>query len=505
MGRAMSNKITRPLGFFDRKSPVIGLPHITILLFGCLYLVMVFCNHYFFRTWAWDYGSYNFAFYDYAHFRISDSPLLNPHMTFLHDHVSFTFMLFIPLYWLLTWITGTYTLSIIQTVIILIGGYALYKLLEFKTSSRLLSWLALIQYFTLYGRWASFCSACNLAIIAASAVPVFLYYFEKKKFLPAALVLIFIFLAREDTALWTAFIGLYLLVSHFKDKPYRHASIAVIVSSIAYFIFIFRVVIPLLETPNVKYSLFNYSALGANPSEAFVFMIRHPLRCIELLFINPTGNHAYDDVKIEFFIVYLVCGGFLLFCRPRYLLLFIPLVLKKMYNDAPIRWSIESYYSIEVVTLLPVAAFLIISEMKGRLTRQILMAMVCVGSLGMTAFKLLEKGRPLNYIDTNFAFYKSSMYKADFDVKSVYRNLAVIPRDAAVSSSGTLNPHLAFRQKDYYFPRVDDAAYIAVMNGIDTWPLEKDQFREEINKYLLSDEWVKLVDEYPLLILQRIK
>jgi uncharacterized membrane protein len=501
----MNNVISKPARFSISKTFGTGLPCMTILLFGILYLVMVFCNHYFFRTWAWDYGSYNFGFYDYAHFRISESPLLIPHMSFLQDHVSFTFMLFIPLYWLFAWITGTYTLSILQTLIILLGGLALYKLLEFKTSSRLLSWLALIQYFTLYGRWASFCSACNLAIIAASAVPIFLYYFEKKRFLPAFLVLVFIFLGREDTALWTAFIGLFLLISHFRDKQYRRASIMVILSSLSYFIFIFAVVIPLLESSYVKYSLFNYTALGSTPLDALAFIIRHPVKCIELLFTNPSGIRAYDTVKIEFYFVYLISGGFLLFYRPRYLLLFIPLVLKKMYNDAPIRWSIESYYSIEVVTILPIAVFLIISEIKSRLSRQIIIALVCTGSIGMTVFKLLEKGRELNYVDTNFAFYRSSMYKADFDVKSVHRNLTLIPPEAAVSSSGTLNPHLAFRPKDYYFPRVDDAEYIAVMNGIDTWPLEEDQFREEIKKYTLSEDWEILVDDYPLLILHRIK
>jgi len=501
----MSRRINKLSGIGHSSTFGIRLPYITIFLFGSLYLVMAFCNHYFFRTWAWDYGSYNFGFYDYAHFRISDSPLLVPHMSFLNDHVSFTFMLFIPLYWLLTWITGTYTLSILQTLIILLGGLALYKLLEFKTSNRLLSWLALIQYFTLYGRWASFCSACNLAIIAASAVPVFLYYFEKKRFLPAFLALVFILLGREDTALWTAFIGLFLLISHFRDKQYRLASIIVILSSIVYFVFIFNVVIPLLENQYVKYSLFNYSALGATPSEALSFMITHPLRCIELLFVNPTGIDSYNNVKIEFFYVYLISGGFLLFYRPKYLLLFIPLVLKKMYNDAPIRWSIESYYSIEVVSILPIAIFLIVSEIKSRLPRQIIIAMVCIGSLGMTVFKLLEKGRALNYVNTNFAFFNSTMYKADFDVKRVHRNLKLIPPDAVVSSSGTLNPHLAFRQKDYYFPRVDDAEYIVVMNGRDTWPLERKQFTEEIRKYIQSDDWEKIVDEDPLLILHRIK
>jgi hypothetical protein len=51
-------------------------------------------------------------------------------------------MLFIPLYWLMTWLTGNYTLAIIQTLIILAGGLALNKLLEFKTSNKLHSILS---------------------------------------------------------------------------------------------------------------------------------------------------------------------------------------------------------------------------------------------------------------------------------------------------------------------------------------------------------------------------
>ncbi len=501
----MTDAITKPAGFLNAGKWVARLPYITLLLFGSLYLVMVFCNHYFFRTWTYDYGSYNFAFYDYAHFRVSECPQYIPGMTFLQDHVSFTLMLFMPLYWSLAWITGTYTLSVIQTVFILLGGLALYRLIEYKTSSGLLSWLALLQYLTLYGRWASFCSACNLAIIAASAVPVFLYFFEKKKYLPAGLSLLFLFLAREDIPLWTAFIGLFLLITHFKDRQLRIASASVILSSILWFAFTFKVIIPLLENEVKQYALFEYKALGDNPAEAFLFILQHPLKCIQLLFNNPTGKGIYDAVKIEFFYVYLVCGGFLLFYRPRYLLLFIPLVMKKMYNDVPIRWSIESYYSIEVVTLLPIAVFLIISEIRGRLARQIIIALVCIGSLGMTVFKLAEKGRPLNYVDTNFAFYKCAMYRADYDVKKVHHHLRLIPSGAAVSSSGTLNSHLAFRPKDYYFPRVDDAEYIAVLKDRDTWPLYKEDFQEAVQKYELSENWEIVIDDYPLLILHRVK
>jgi len=487
------------------RTPFNWLPCFTICVFGSLYLIMAFCNHYYFRTWTYDYGSYNFAFYDYAHFHISDSPVFLPHTNFLQDHVSFTLMLFVPFYWMLSWLTGTYTLAVLQTLIILAGGLALYKLLELKTSDRLLALLALLQYFTLYGRWASFCTACNLAIIASSAVPILLYYFEKKNFTVVWFILAFILSSREDMALWTAFIGLFLLLSHTKEKDYRFSSIAIIVASIGYFILVFTVIIPLLETPYKKFNLFNYSVLGSNPVEAMSFLLKNPVKCIELLFRNHSGDPAYDNVKKEFFFVYILFGGFLLFYRPKYIILFIPLIFKKMYNDLPVRWSIESYYSIEFVSILPFAVFMIIAGIKHRLIRHMLTVIICLNSLTVTTYKLLEKGRILNYDNTNFAFYRSSMYKADFDVKSVYRNLNLIPRNAIISVSNSINPHMAFRPKAYFFPRVDDAEYIAVFCKRDTWPYSQEQYNARINHYMTSKEWEIMVNDGTLLILQKRK
>ena len=479
------------------------LPVIIIILFSILYLVMAFCNHYFFRTWAWDYGTYNFSFWDYAHFRISPSPVLLPNMILLQDHFSFTLMLLAPFYWTLNWLLGTYTLSVVQIILVAIGGMALYKLIEFKTSNRILSILAMLQYFTIYGRWASFCTPCNIAIIASSAIPVFLYYFEKRKFTGAWLTLIFILLAREDTALWMLFVGLFLIIEHRKERDLLKTSILMITVSVLYFILVFKVFIPLLEAPGIKYVLFNYSALGKNPAEAFRFILTHPFRAIELLFVNHSGEPAYDGVKAEFYYVYMLCGGFVLLLRPRYILLFIPLVLKKMYNDVPVRWSIESFYSIEFVSMLPIAVFLIISEIKSKLARNIITILVCINTLWVTTYKLLEKDRVLNYDNTNFAFYRSSMYKSPLPVRDIHHKLQMIPPDAAVSSSGTINPHLMLRMKNYYFPHVYDATYIAVMNGRDTWPMDKPTFRKEINKYLQSPDWEKLVDDSTIIILRK--
>ena len=483
------------------------LPYGIMILFGCIYLTIVICNHYFFRTVAFDYGAYNFAFNDFAHLRVSDSPVYQrEHMSFLQDHVSFTLILFIPLFWLLSWITGTYTLLLIQTFLIIYGAWAVYKLVKLKTNSELLSLLALLQYSLLLGRWTSFTSDCNLAIIASSMIPVFLLYFYRKKLVWTMGVFIFILASREDMAIWMAFIGIFLLVSNYKDKWSRYLATGIILGSTAYFIAVFSVIIPLLETPFKKFSLFNYTALGSGPLEALVFILKHPFETIKLLFVNTSGDPVFDHLKSEFYIYYLVCGGFLLFFRPKYLLLFIPILAKKMLNDDPTRWSNQLYYSIEFVSILPIAVFLIISEFKSKTIRSILTGTVCFTTLAFTIHMIQSDNRKMSWWgDNKFAFYKSSMYKADFDVKKINNYLKLIPADAKVSATAHVLPHLAFRSKIYYFPRVDDADYLVGFLKNDNYPLDEKQFPVELRKYLNGYDWKYKIYDYPFFMAERIK
>ena len=101
-------------------------PYLVLIVFGILLFTMGILNHYYFRTFTFDYGNYNFAFWDYSHFRISPMPTYPGKGNFLQDHFSFTLMYFVPVYWMLNWITGTYTLILIQYIqidIIEIGQY----------------------------------------------------------------------------------------------------------------------------------------------------------------------------------------------------------------------------------------------------------------------------------------------------------------------------------------------------------------------------------------------
>ena len=492
---------------FLNKSSATRLSNYILFFFLFLFLVIVCCNHYFLRTFTYDYGAYNFAFNDYAHLHNNLSTVYQfSNFKFLQDHVSFTLILFVPLYWLLSWLTGTYTLLIIQVLFIIFGGWAVFKLLELKTPNKIIQLAGLLYYFLILGRWTSFVNDCNLAIIASACIPIFIYYFEKKNWLLTMAAFAFILLSREDMALWTFFIGLFLLITHWKEIKLRNISVVIMVLSIVYFVFVFKFLIPLLESPEKSYTLFNYTALGKNPGEAFVFMFQHPVKSFLLLFQNQSGNPAYDYVKFEFYWVYLLSGGLLVFLRPRFLILFIPIIAKKMFNDDPIRWSIELYYSIEFVSLLPVVVFLIIASLKNTGLQNKLALTVCLVTVVITAVKFETSNHKLPWWNNRkYAFYKASMYKPEKNLENVHQYLKLIPAEARVSASNSILPQLSFRSKIYFFPRVDDAEYIALVRKNDSYPYSQEQFDAALNNYLTSSDWNVVVNESLIIILKKEK
>jgi uncharacterized membrane protein len=261
--------------------------YMVMILFGGLYCTMAIANHYYFRSTAFDYGFYNYAFTDYAHFHISPSPMLKaltPHdVNFLQDHFSLLLMFLVPFYWLLNWLTGTYTLLFIQTAFILWGAWGTYKLVNLKTANGWLGLGAILYYFLLLGRYLDFQEDCNLIIMGACLVPVFLWYFESKRTIAAIMVFVVAIFSREDMSLWFPFIFIGLILLHRKEKRVVYTCLWYMLASVTCFILTFKVFIPLVHEPDYPYCLFNYTALGDNPYQAFMHIIKHPLDTISLV------------------------------------------------------------------------------------------------------------------------------------------------------------------------------------------------------------------------------
>lgn len=474
------------------------------LFFALVHLCIPLINHYNFKTFAFDYGVYNFAFYDFAHFRISYCPVyLVPYpITFLQDHVSFTLILLSPLYWILTPLFGTYSLLILQWALIISGGWASYRFVALKTGRPFMAVAAMLFYFTLYARFASYQSDCNLATMGAAIVPAFLYFFLADKKIPLLLSFIFLLSNREDFSLGLFFLCIMLAITYRRDAVKKRLALILAAISLLCFILVFRYVIPLFENEHWKFSLFNYSALGKGPMEALVFVCSHPLKTLEMLFVNHTGNPAGDGIKAEFYITWLVSGGFLLFYRPVYLIPLIPLIAKKMFNDNFLRWGIELYQGVEIASLMPVLVFSVLAELNIYKLQQLLATVVC-GLTLFISFRCLKASTKKAYGFNKVDFLSSSFYNSDYDVRETRRLLRMIPDTAAVCASGRLLPHLALREHIYHFSYVDRSNYVFVYKTGHTFPLSQEEFTRYLDEMMLSGNWEILDESQNLLLLKR--
>src|SRR5271156_7162266 len=85
----------------------------TVIIFGIIYVLISFVNHFNFRTYALDLGLYNNALYSYSHFHWNNSSVMqSAPENLLTDHFDIYLILFSPL----SLIFGSYTLLVVQIV-----------------------------------------------------------------------------------------------------------------------------------------------------------------------------------------------------------------------------------------------------------------------------------------------------------------------------------------------------------------------------------------------------
>ncbi len=480
-----------------------NLPLLVLGAFSALMLFMGIMNHYYFRSFVFDYGNYNFAFWDYSHFRISSMPTYSGN--FLQDHYSFLLFYLIPAYWLLNWLTGTYTLIILQNSLIVIAAWYSYKLIRLKSQNLYLSTGVLVYYFILLGRYSTFACDTNLAVISACFIPIFIYYFEIRKYFIASVVFILSLFSRENIPIWFIFIFIVLIIEHKDDKKAVRLSLVGITISVLYFILLFKVLIPGVENDEKQFTLFNYSALGPEPGTALKYVVLHPWETLKMFFVNHLDNPNYRWIKVEFYQVYLISGGFILLTRPKYLIWFIPIVAQKVLNDAPIRWGILTYYSIEVVTLLPLSVFLALSSMKSVKLQNNLTLVIIVATLSTTICKMNRSHRivPDSFRPEKEKVYDKRFYQSDYNLRKTHKLLKQIPKDSRVSTSEDFFPHLAQRFHIYFFPEVRDAEYIVFSVFDDYFRMSHMENERIRDKYLNSSKWEIIAKEFPVFLLHK--
>lgn len=472
---------------------------IVLLLFAIIYSMLSLVNHYLFRTFALDLGAYTNALYDYVHFQFNDSRVFKPvSENLLADHFDIYLILFSPF----SLLFGTYTLLIIQILAILFGGWGVYKYFSSEEFRSSIAISAVIWYFSFFGVFTALAFDYHSNVVAATLVPWFFYAIKKRKIGWSFLVMIFILISKENIPLWMAFISLGLVFEYWKDIKIRNTLLGFFLFSAFYFVLVTGFIMPAFANNN-SYPHFHYSFLGTNAKEALVFLLSHPLESIQTLFVNHIGDPDADFIKLEFYSYLLISGFFLLFKKPQYILMLIPIFFQKMFHDKYIIWSTNGQYSIEFAVIMVFGIFMIINEIKSDKWRKILLYSIVIANVGIT-FRVMDN--PIVHLGrAQIRIYKADHYSRDFDVKAMHYEVNKIPKTAIISAQSPFVPHLSLRDHIYQFPMIDNAEYIIFSLEESPYPLSDEEFLSKVNKLSSSEKWELEYEEGPIRILKKKK
>lgn len=464
-----------------------------LLLFITLYCIISLVNHYLFKTNALDLGVYTNAMYDYINFQWNDSTAFKAvPENLLADH----FDLYLILFSTLVLLFGTYTLLIVQIVAVVIGAIGVFRFFEIEERTRSVSLWGALFFCSFFGVFSALAFDYHSNVVAACAVPWFFYHVKKNQWWKAGLVLLFIWIGKENMSFWMVFVCTGLMITYFKNTQKRYLLGCAALLSLVYFFTIVKFVMPMLSVDGA-YPHFHYSSLGDNFSEAFVFLFKHPLDSIQMMFTNHIDHPYGDYVKLETHLFLLLSGLPLLIFKPQYLLMLVPIYFQKMYHDNYMMWSMGGQYSIEFAPILAIGIFSVVSDFKNKKTKLILSIVLLVLVIGITI-----RSMDNTVVFTNKSavrFYQASHYERAFDVGKLHDQLGMIPDNAIVSAQSPFLPHLALRDKVYLFPTVKDAEYLIFSLNESSYPITPEELEYVYNHYKNHPDWELIYDDWVMI------
>lgn len=468
--------------------------YLIVLIFAIIYILISWVNHYLFRTYALDLGLYSNALYDYSHFQWNDSTTFkaNPE-NLMGDHFDFYLMLYSPF----VWIFGSYTLLVVQVTALLFGGLGVYR--YFRTN-RFLAASAMIFFYSFFGVFSALSYDFHDSVVVASLVPWLFVFTKERKLKSCILMIVILWMGKENSPLWIAFICFGLSLQLWKESKWRNFYLLAGFCSMVYFLIVLKLIMPNLAGDGV-YPHFDYSILGGSMAGAVKHLILHPIDSFQLMISNFNGDPMADNTKTVLFRYLFYSGIILLLFRPSYLVMLIPVFFQKLFHDSPVIWGVGFHYCIEFTPILAIGVFEVVDKLKKDSFKKIGASMVLVSAMVITHKRMVE---PYFYTpETTINFLAKVHYQKEYNVKPVYEAFKLIPDNAVVSSQSNLLPHLANRNYCYMYPTVKNAEYIILAKKDTPYPLNDSIFQVEIKKYQDSPEWIKLVDSKEVLLVKK--
>ncbi|MDZ7741576.1 MAG: DUF2079 domain-containing protein [Bacteroidota bacterium] len=401
---------------------------ILLLAFGTVFSLISIFNHLNFRTGSGMMGTYLHAMHDYLNFSLPEMDKLGGGSYLL---LAKEFDLYLILLSPLSYLMGSYTLLIIQLLAILFGAAGVYRYLRLVSAYPWTPLLGSLHFLLFFGIYAALYNEYNSMVVAIMFIPWFFHSFKMENYNLSFLFLVLMILARETMGLILAFIFLGMIFDYFRDKKATARLVVFALISYLYFLLVSGLIMPSLEQLPGQ-APFEYSFLGENMMDAFRFILYHPIASINFLMVNHTGNPAFDDIKKEFIIFFLLSGGILLIMRFRYLVMMIAMIFIMLLHDSPENWSVFSFFAALFAPILSIGLFDFFDRVGNPRHRIFLIIVTLLFTAGVSARMIIKTRYPGER--KKIAFYTQEHYNRSILPDSVCDYMEKIPPEAVASS-----------------------------------------------------------------------
>lgn len=382
-------------------------------------------------------------YYMREHFTMQTTLERDMLMSHMSVHISPVFWLIYPLYAIFP---HAWTIQISQGIVLAMAVIPLFMICKKKKYDRFQTALICASYcFMPY-----VAGGCGYDIHENMFLPLavftLLYAFECESWISMAAAMLFILGIKEDAAVYSGFIGLYMLVSGYRDKKKCRKAVLVMAASVIYFVA--AVMYIRHAGMNTAVNRFNNMIYGADGNL---------LGIIQTVLVNP--GYAISQImapdNIKYIITVLAPMIFLpLYCHDYRLYIFAgPFILFNLLPDYQYMHNIDFQYTFGSASLL----FYMVIESLKRPERRNVSRTLCMMLLSAVLFFTSELSERYDYVK----MYREPSYKKICDIMD--EALAYIPDDAEVTASTFLCARLSKRDylyEDYYTDKQTE--YVAI-------------------------------------------
>jgi uncharacterized membrane protein len=395
-------------------------------------------------------------------------------------YLSLHFSLWVPIISPFVFLFGSYTLLLFQSLALVFAGSQILKIAQFYQLKLNLQSLILLQFYSIWAVFSAIADGFHDNTIAACFVPSLFLAFLKADKKSIILFTLAILISKENMAIWALMLLPSFLLASSQSKQLWRFTAVLILFDVFYFLLVTQVLMPALNPLGKFEQLDRFSHLGNSLTSIISYIVQHPITMFKMLFFSHIQPDDMENIKHEFWMVFIASGFIASLFRPAIILAFLPLLFQKLWNKEVAFWGINYHYGIEMVPLLSISVLLMLVYFKSIKLQLFLLSLVLISTISITYLKMQER-KSVWYDDKKENVFSLKHYTSSNSIHDLKPLLSQISNNDIVSCNSGLVPHLANRESVFLFPRIDKNCKILVLiNCDDVYPMDSESYKKEI-------------------------